>query len=140
MIDPALWQPLAGDASRRDLPGPYWAEVRRCRFHQMPQDDPGTWSWAIRRLGAAGHRGTGHTTIKAGTAVDDHAAKQAVEDWLAAHPLDGGRAGHRLVAGGREDAGLRRTGLRVPGRARLRRWREARWVMSPHQGSVAWLA
>lgn len=68
MNDPARWQASSADASRRDLPGPYWAEVRR-RFCQMPDDgdDLGAWSWvwAIRRPGASGHRGTGHTTIKA---------------------------------------------------------------------------
>jgi hypothetical protein len=100
MYDPARWQSSSPDASRRELPGPYWAEVRRQRFHQMPNDgaDPGAWSWAVRRPGAAGHGCTGHTTVKAGTAASDRAAKQAVEDWLAAHPLDADRTLWNVVA------------------------------------------
>lgn len=71
----------------RDLTGPYWAEVERRRFHQMPMEDADlAWYWRVCRLGLGA--GPGHTIVASGAAPSEPTAKQAVSDWLAAHPID----------------------------------------------------
>ena len=87
MHDTTRWHPSPGTGRQdRDLFGPYWAEVSRRRHHSMPMEDadPAAWSWAILRI-----NGDERAKVAAGTAPDEQAAKQAVNDWLTEHgPLD----------------------------------------------------